>query len=147
MEKKFWILTLTNLVLLLFSAFWQVAPFDPNLKLIFWCPSLERILAVAAPTKVIQSLLYHCQNLVKYILLKISLYKKRMSGKICRKKGMGVERSKVKGEKESKCRGINWKDCLPYVKESLWLEIVPILFSFQWNPLCFHTGELTQWGL
>lgn len=67
-----------------------------------------------------------------------------MSGKIHRKKGTGVERSKVKGEKESKCRGVNLNSCLPYVKESLWSEVVPILFSFHWNPLCFHTRELTQ---
>lgn len=57
---------------------------------------------------------------------------------------MGVERSKVKGEKESKCSGVNLKDCLPNVKEFLRLEIVTILFSLLWKPLCFHTRKLTQ---
>lgn len=31
----FWALTVTNIFLVLFSSFWQVAPFDPNLKVIF----------------------------------------------------------------------------------------------------------------
>lgn len=116
---------MTNPVLL-FASFTQVAQLDPNLKLLCEVPMLKEFEWMQVP-----------QN----NLILISQFHKEESQ---RKKGKGIERSKVKGKKESKYRGVKLKACFLYVEESLPLEIGPILFCFHWSPARLHTTKVTR---